>query len=65
MSIGKMLICNFWFVGKSVVNKFTNGFIDGSCVAKKQITRFILSVIPSILFSILPTGEPYVIPLVS
>jgi hypothetical protein len=35
MFFGKTLISNFWSVGKSVVNKFIKGFIDGSCTKKK------------------------------
>jgi hypothetical protein len=31
-----MLVGNFWSVGKSIVNKFTDGFTDGTCMQKKK-----------------------------
>jgi hypothetical protein len=31
-----MLVGNFWSVGKSIVNKFTDDFTDGTCMQKKK-----------------------------
>ena len=64
ISVRKTLVGNFWYVILFVVNKNTGDFIDRP-YAQKKITRFIPSVILSIIFSISPTEEPYVILLVS
>jgi hypothetical protein len=60
LSVRKIFVGNFWFVGESAVNKFTDG-LQMENTHQKKITRFILLVILSVQFSISPTGEPYVI----
>jgi hypothetical protein len=41
MFVRKTLVDNFWCVGESVINKFIDGFTDGTCTPKKYPLYFV------------------------